>query len=102
MQRRIVIGRGQRVEVRDHVVALDNRIEQQDQVQQRLLQIEILGGEPFAAEHDDRPTETIDAALVQAADARHLRQVFGARPVQQFLVPAQFAGNAHEHMVRYR
>lgn len=82
MQRRIITGRCQRVKVGDHVVALHDGIEQQDQVQQRLLQIEILRGKPFATEDDHRPAEPIDAALVQATDARHFRQIFGARPMQ--------------------
>lgn len=77
------------MKVRNHVITLNNGIEQQDQVQQRLLQIEILRRKPFATEDDDGPTESIDATLVQTANARHFRQVFSAGPMQQFLVSAE-------------
>ena len=43
--------------------------------------------EPFADEDDDGPAEFVDAALVEAADARHLRQVLRLGPAQQPLVP---------------
>lgn len=43
-------------------------------------------GKPFATEHNDRTTEPIDAALVQATDARHFAQIFGARPMEQLFV----------------
>lgn len=60
------------MEVGDHVVTLDDRVEQQDQVQQRLFQIKLMCREPFATEYDDWAAQAIDAALVKASDSGHL------------------------------
>lgn len=44
-----------------------------------LIQVDIPDGEPLADEHDDGAAEAVHAALVQAADARHLAQVLRVR-----------------------
>lgn len=82
LQRRIVVGAGEGVEIGDHVVTFDNGIQQVYQVEQGLFQIDIVRGEPFATEHDHGPPEPVDATLVQAPDAGHLRQVLRFRPTQ--------------------
>lgn len=83
-----VVGRrSQRVEVGDDVVALDQRVQQVDEVEQGLVQVDLFEAEPLADEDDDGPAEAVHAALVQAADAGHLGQVLGPGPAQQPLVP---------------
>lgn len=72
---RVVAAGRQRVEVRDHVVAVHDRVQQLDQVQESLIQVDIPNREPLPDEHDDGAAEAVHAALVQAADARHLAQV---------------------------
>lgn len=57
------------MEVRNHIIAVHDGVQQIDKVEQRLLQVDVLCGEPFPAEHNHRPAQAIHAALVQTTDA---------------------------------
>lgn len=82
VQRRVVVGTGEGMEIGNHVITLNDRIQQVYQIKQGLFQVDVLCGEPFATEYDHRSTQPVDSALVQTPDAGHLRQVLRFRPTQ--------------------
>ena len=41
-----------------------------------LVQVDLGKVEPFSDENDDGATELVDAALIEAANARHFAQIF--------------------------
>jgi len=64
-----------------------------------LLKVDVLGGEPFAAEHNHRPTQAVHAALVKTTDARDLRQVLDLSATQKAFVSGR---GKSQRLVSYR
>lgn len=87
VQRRIVWRACQCVEVRNHIVAVHDWIQEIDQIEERLLQINILRREPLATEYDHRSAQSIKAALIQTSDATDFTQVLCLCTFQQLFVP---------------
>mmetsp|Transcript_42369 Transcript_42369/g.92138 ORF Transcript_42369/g.92138 Transcript_42369/m.92138 type:complete len:255 (-) Transcript_42369:642-1406(-) len=70
------------VDVHDGVVPVHDRVEREDQEHDHLLQIDRLGREVLADEHDDGPTFGVDARGVDEVEPFHSGQVLGLRPAE--------------------
>jgi hypothetical protein len=74
------------VEIGDHIVSLDQGIQKVNQVEKRFVQIDLVELEPLADKNDHRSAESVDAALIQTADARDFRQILRLGSTKQALV----------------